>query len=123
MAEGIAEKVRAAGGEIYAISSEPQALADRAAREWGLDFAAVGDPHHEIAGTCRERGLLDLYVNPRLGFLEASIAARSPGWGPSHPKGYFQPGVLALRSDGRVLYLAYLRDPSGNKLCGFHRIK
>ena len=25
--------------------------------------------------------------------------------------------------DGRVLYLAYLRDPSGNKLCGFHRIK
>jgi len=25
--------------------------------------------------------------------------------------------------DGRVLYLAYLRDPAGNKLCGFHRIK
>ena len=25
--------------------------------------------------------------------------------------------------DGRVLYLAYLRDPSGNKLCGFHRVK
>lgn len=24
--------------------------------------------------------------------------------------------------DGRVLYLAYLRDPAGNKLCGFHRI-
>ena len=26
-------------------------------------------------------------------------------------------------NDGRVLYLAYLRDPSGNKLCGFHRVK
>ncbi|MFN5904150.1 MAG: VOC family protein [Novosphingobium sp.] len=25
--------------------------------------------------------------------------------------------------DGRILYLAYLRDPSGNKLCGFHRVK
>ena len=24
--------------------------------------------------------------------------------------------------DGRVLYLAYLRDPAGNKLCCFHRI-
>ena len=24
--------------------------------------------------------------------------------------------------DGRILYLAYLRDPVGNKLCGFHRI-
>ena len=25
-------------------------------------------------------------------------------------------------TENRVLYLAYLRDPSGNKLCGFHRI-
>lgn len=24
---------------------------------------------------------------------------------------------------GRVVYLAYLRDPSGNKLCGFYRIE
>jgi catechol 2,3-dioxygenase-like lactoylglutathione lyase family enzyme len=24
--------------------------------------------------------------------------------------------------DGRVLYLAYLLDPAGNKLCGFHRV-
>lgn len=23
---------------------------------------------------------------------------------------------------GRVLYLAYLRDPSGNKLCAFHKV-
>ena len=26
------------------------------------------------------------------------------GWQPQHPKGYFQPGVLALAADGRVLY-------------------
>ena len=25
-------------------------------------------------------------------------------------------------ADGRVLYLAYLRDPAGNKLCGYYRI-
>ncbi|MBW8823300.1 MAG: VOC family protein [Xanthomonadales bacterium] len=25
-------------------------------------------------------------------------------------------------TENRVLYLAYLRDPGGNKLCGFHRI-
>ncbi|MCJ2185618.1 VOC family protein [Novosphingobium beihaiensis] len=24
--------------------------------------------------------------------------------------------------DGRVLYLAYLRDPAGNKLCGYYRV-
>ncbi len=31
------------------------------------------------------------------------------------------PGARHL-ADGRVLYLAYLRDPSGNKLCALHRV-
>jgi hypothetical protein len=101
--EGVAEKVRAAGGEIYAISSEPQALAGRAAIEWHLDFDSVGDPHHEISGTCRERGWLDLFVNEHLEFLKQSTAGVAD-WTPTHPKGYFQPGVLALRADARVLY-------------------
>ena len=100
--EGVSEKVRAAGGEIYAISSEPQALAGRAALEWQLDFETVGDPHHEISGACRERGWLDLFVNERLEFLRASAGAAE--WTPLHPKGYFQPGVLALNANGRVLY-------------------
>jgi hypothetical protein len=100
---GVVQKIRDAGGEIYAITSEPQTLASRAQEEWGFGFEAVGDPHHEISGTCRERGWLELFVNPRLGLLEQS--ARSDlGWEPSHPKGYFQPGVIALAADGRVLY-------------------
>ena len=96
------EKVRAAGGEMYAISSEPQALAGRAASDWHLDFETVGDPHHEISGACRERGWLELFVNERLEFLRAS--AGEADWTPTHPKGYFQPGVLALSGEGRVLY-------------------
>lgn len=101
--EDVAQKVRAAGGEIFAVSSEPQALAGRAAREWGLDFETVGDPHHEITGACRERGWLDLFVNERMEFLLKSTAL-ARDWVPTHPKGYFQPGVLALAKDGRVLY-------------------
>jgi hypothetical protein len=31
------------------------------------------------------------------------------------------PGIRNA-TEGRVVYLAYLRDPSGNKLCGFHKI-
>jgi len=100
--EGVAEKVRAAGGEIYAISSEPQALAGRAATDWTLDFETVGDPHHEISGACRERGWIDLFVNERLEFLRQSMD--DADWTPTHPKGYFQPGVLAVNGAGRVLY-------------------
>lgn len=32
------------------------------------------------------------------------------------------PGIRHA-TEGRTLYLAYLRDPSGNKLCAFHRIQ
>ena len=103
MKAGIADKVRAAGGEVFAISSEPQGLAARAQKEWGLDFQSLGDPHHEIADGCRERGWLDLFVNPNLEFLVNS-APEGSDFRPTHPKGYFQPGVLALTKEGRVLY-------------------
>ncbi|MEM8768966.1 MAG: hypothetical protein AAGE43_16080 [Pseudomonadota bacterium] len=100
MDEGIVEKVRAAGGEIYAITSEPQHLADQAHEHWGLNFENVGDPHQEIARTCSERGWLTLYANR--GDLE--FLQRGANWKLEHPKGYFQPGVLAVTSDKRLLY-------------------
>jgi hypothetical protein len=93
------EEIRAAGGEIYAITSEPQRLASQAEEEWALAFEAIGDPHHEISDTCRERGLLELFVNTKT--LLMSSDENSPY---RHPKGYFQPGVLSLDANGRVLY-------------------
>ena len=101
--EGVVEKVRAAGGEIFAISSEPQTLSSRAQSEWRLGFESVGDPHHEIADLCRERGWLDLFFNERLSFLKRS-AGEGQDWEPTHPKGYFQPGVLVLSREGKILY-------------------
>ena len=93
------EKIRAAGGEIYAITSEPQRLASRAQEEWELSFESIGDPHHEISDACRERGLLELFVNTKSGLADLHVDSLY-----SHPKGYFQPGVLSLDSKGRVLY-------------------
>jgi hypothetical protein len=98
MKSGVSEAIRAAGGAVFAVTSEPQTLAGEAQETWELDFPTVGDPHHEIAGECRERGWLDLFVN-----TEAAQLERSVGYA-AHPKGYFQPGVLALTREGRVLY-------------------
>jgi hypothetical protein len=89
---------RVAGGGLYAVTSEPQTLANEAEVAWELDFPVVGDPHHEIADTCRERGWLHLFVQR----AEEHII-RSVGYG-AHPKGHFQPGVLAVSNTGRVLY-------------------
>lgn len=113
MKEGIVEKIRAAGGEVYAITSEPQRLADQAHEHWELDFENVGDPHQEISKTCSERGLLTLYANK--GDLE--FLQRGANWEVEHPKGYFQPGVLALTNASRVLY-RWRSLPSAENLDG-----
>jgi len=99
--EGVVDAIRAAGGGIYGITSEPQTLASEAQESWELDFPLIGDPHHEIAGACRARGWLDLHVNT---VMDASGKFSRGHDAAVHPKGYFQPGVLALSREGRVLY-------------------
>ena len=113
MNQGVVEKVRAAGGEIYAITSEPQHLADQAHEHWELDFESVGDPHQEISRTCSERGWLTLYANKG----DFAFQQRGANWKVEHPKGYFQPGVLALTKAGRVLY-RWRSVPSAANLSG-----
>jgi len=105
--------VRAAGGEVYAITSEPQHLADQAHEHWELSFENIGDPHQEISKTCSERGWLTLYANRgELEFLQ-----RGADWNIEHPKGFFQPGVLALTNKHRVLY-RWRSVPSAENLNG-----
>ena len=78
--------------------SEPQRLADAAKSEWELNFETVGDPHQEIAEQCKERGWLELFVNTKTSFITNTDERLS------HPKGYFQPGVLGIDSNKRILY-------------------
>lgn len=98
MREGIPQAIREAGGAVYAVTSESQTLASEAERDWELDFPSIGDPHHEIADECRERGWLHLFINRATALVEQSKRRAA------HPKGYFQPGVLAVTRAGRVLY-------------------
>ena len=93
--------IRSAGGELFGITSEPQTLATEAGESWRLGFPLIGDPHHEIADQCRERGWLDLHVNS-YGHPRNMIARDIDP--PTHPKGYFQPGVIALTAEHRILY-------------------
>jgi hypothetical protein len=111
--EGVVDKIRAAGGEVYAITSEPQRLADQAHEHWELNFRNIGDPHQEISKTCSERGWLTLYANRgSLEFLQSGA-----NWEIEHPKGFFQPGVLALTKEHRVLY-RWRSVPSSENLNG-----
>ena len=95
---GVVDAIREAGGEVYAITSEPQSLAGNAQNDWETGLEHVGYPHQEIAGACADRGWLILFTNDWGG----EIVESGPTW-VSDPKGYFQPGVLGLSREGRVL--------------------
>ena len=103
---GVVEEIRAAGGEIFAVTSEPQSLASEAQDTWKLEYQAVGDPHHEILGDCREADRFDLYIG------DTAILERH--WS-SHPNGIFQAGILALAEDRRVLYRWHCRPTHQNR--------
>lgn len=94
---GALDAIRAAGGELFGLTSEPQSLATEAEQAWELGHPCVGDPHHEIKDHCRSKGLLSFFANENSGHLWMRSWA-------SHPKGYYQPAVLAVHRDGRVLY-------------------
>ena len=101
--------MRAAGGEVFAITSEPQSLARNAQEDWATGLEHVGDPHHEIADVCRDRGWLSLFSN----HWDQGIVGAESTW-MSHIKGYFQPGVLVLSGEGRVLYRWRCRPTRAN---------
>jgi len=98
---------------VYAVTSEPQRLADQAHEHWELNFENIGDPHQEISKACSEQGWLTLYANRgSLEFLQSGA-----DWEIEHPKGFFQPGVLALTKDQKVLY-RWRSVPSSENLNG-----
>ncbi len=98
--DGVVDKIRAAGGEVYAVTSEPQHLADQAHTHWDLNFENIGDPHQEIPRVCNERDWLTLYASRgKTEFLQ-----RGANWKVEHPKGFFQPGVLAVNQSSEILY-------------------
>lgn len=97
MKSGVLDEIHAAGGEVFGVTSEPQTLATEAEEQWETRFPIVGDPHHEIREECSERGWLDVFYNEDDGHL------RERKWA-SHPKGYYQPAVVAVHKSGRILY-------------------
>ncbi len=98
--DGVVDKIRAAGGEVYAVTSEPQHLADQAHTHWDLSFENIGDPHQEIPRVCDERDWLTLFASRgKTEFLQ-----RGADWKVEHPKGFFQPGVLVVNQSSEILY-------------------
>jgi hypothetical protein len=94
---GVLEDIRLAGGQVYGITSEPHSLGIEAQDAWDISIPVVGDPHHEIRKELKSRGWINIFYNTNYGHL------RDREWA-SHPKGYYQPAVIAIDKSERLLY-------------------
>ena len=72
-------------------------MASEAEDTWDISIPVIGDPHHEIREDLKARGWLEIFYNEDYGHL------RERSWA-SHPKGYFQPAIIAIDENARVLY-------------------
>lgn len=98
------EKVRAAGGELVAVTSQSESAADGAKEAWGLSYPVVSDPRNVLA---RARGAA---ITPK---SETALADHPS----EYPEGMAQPAVIALDGEGEVLF-RWAIDPSEANLGG-----
>jgi len=115
--------------------------ADASRRFYDAILGSIGVP----AGVTDERGRLVYSHDGGRLLITAPVNGEPPVAGNGHTLGFLIPSPQAVdawheagithggttcedppgirqATGGRVVYLAYLRDPAGNKLCGFHRI-
>ena len=83
--------------------------------------AAPADPAYmelarEVGGTLARRGIGVVYGGGRLGLMGAVAGAALAAGGTDE-------GEPGLRPYGDGYYLAYVRDPAGNKLSAFYKPK
>ena len=90
---------------------------EKARAFYDATFGALGIP-----GQHTERGAF--YGSPETGMFGVTIPRdEQPATHANGGTAIEDPPGPRNATGGRVLYLAYLRDPAGNKVCALHRLK
>ncbi|MEM7159867.1 MAG: YHS domain-containing (seleno)protein [Myxococcota bacterium] len=98
------QRVRARGGELFAVTAQSPEGARAAARDWALPFGVVSDPSLTLARR------FDVAITPR---EQTPLAADAT----AYPHGMSQPAVIAIDRDGKTLY-RWAIDPAEANLGG-----
>lgn len=117
--------MRAAGGCVFAVTSEPQRLADQARVNWRLSFPVYGDPTHTLG-----RHLISKNLVPGLIIMDQQQLAQEPArtqrWYANHPfmkkynDGCAQPAIAVLQQgSGGQPFVAFSAAVHPNANNGF----
>ena len=109
------EEIRAAGGDVVAISQYRAEPTFHFCRKRGIPFDCLGDPEREgYHAVGLERGPAREYIGPQLvkGFVRAARHGAFAGV----PKGDVaqRPGTFVVATDGTVAFAHYSKDSSDN---------
>ena len=82
-------QIASAGGKVLIVTAEPGEQNLAATRKSANNYSgeAVVDPEHKLANYLREKGLLDVAITEKGGYV----------------KGVAQPAILVVKRDGEVL--------------------
>eukprot|EP00029_Vermamoeba_vermiformis_P010728 TRINITY_DN570_c1_g1_i2.p1 TRINITY_DN570_c1_g1~~TRINITY_DN570_c1_g1_i2.p1 ORF type:complete len:216 (+),score=56.07 TRINITY_DN570_c1_g1_i2:403-1050(+) len=85
------KKIRAVGGELFAVTAQELVDGKAATQEWNLDFQTVVDTSNELAK------YLKVNITPK----KETYFTEHPTW---YPNGLAQPALIVVDQQGRTLY-------------------
>jgi peroxiredoxin len=97
-------RVRAAGGELIAVTSQSEASAQKARADWGVAYRVMSEPSNALARR------FDVAITPKA----ETVLADDPV---EYPEGMAQPAVVALDQGGEVLF-RWAIEPAAMNLGG-----
>lgn len=101
---------------LYGVTAESQENADRAVKEWGLDYQLFSDPTHTLRNYLAEQGMITIRIS-------GGENSTDSGFYKVHPKiklykhGVAQPGLLCVKPDRSVVF-SWAIEPSLMNLGG-----
>jgi hypothetical protein len=86
--QSLSPSISAAGGKVVAITAEPEEFLPETRKATGYTGEVIVDTENKIAAELKRREKLDVAITPKGGYAH----------------GMAQPAVLAMKSDGTVLF-------------------
>jgi hypothetical protein len=102
--------------EVYAITAQPQNLAEQMMRDLNLRFTCFSDPTHVLRNYLAEQDLITIRVSGGENATDSNFYQVHPKI-KNYKHGVAQPGVLCVKRDRTVLY-SWAIDPSSMNLGG-----
>eukprot|EP01062_Namystynia_karyoxenos_P067595 TRINITY_DN61592_c0_g1_i1.p3 TRINITY_DN61592_c0_g1~~TRINITY_DN61592_c0_g1_i1.p3 ORF type:complete len:168 (+),score=45.82 TRINITY_DN61592_c0_g1_i1:257-760(+) len=105
--------MRAAGVDLYGLTSEPQEVVDATAKEWELDFPLIGRLTNELPRHLASTGVVPVVVT-----MPDEVHHPKLGDRKRYPHGAVQPALFFVRHSDRAVVFRWAIQPATMNMGG-----